>query len=393
MMPRLRPELAAHALLESVAHGLLLVVCGVIALRAEPGVAQTPSSSSREELMRKWDIDRDGKVDAGEAEVARTRMRRARNDAMMRSGIDPVTGRPRVAIDPVTGRPVTPAENAGERGGLSGIADDGGLILLPGNGEQPGGAGGSDAATDQPARPVQPERPALPGTRVPAISSTIPSVAPNRSTGQTSPGSGAASSGPGMRPPTSPAAPGPPQSLGSGQDRRQPSSGRPGIISGGVRAGAPAVRPGYGSGGPPTDLNAGRLPGGMPQTRGTAARANRGAPGTQGFPTGQGFPGGQSAPDGQGMSGPQSGIGRPMTSGRSSLRTGAGQYRGAGLPPPPSTGVPGALRPGLQQPQVQQPQVQQPDGGRRQLQQPAQSRPPSTVPRVPRMSTDEFYGR
>lgn len=77
-----------------------------------------------------------------------------------------------------------------------------------------------------------------------------------------------------------------------------------------------------------------------------------------------------------------------MTSGRSSLRTGAGQYRGAGLPPPPSTGVPGTTRPGLQQPQVQQP-----DGGRRQLQQPAQSRQPNTVPRVPRMSTDEFYGR
>lgn len=387
MMPRLRPGLAAHARLESVAHGLLLVVCGVIALRAEPGVAQTPSLSSREELMRKWDIDRDGKVDAGEAEVARTRMRRARNEAMMHSGIDPVTGRPRVAIDPVTGRPVTPSENAGERGGLSGTADDGGLILLPGNGEQPEGAGGSDAATDQPARPVQPERPALPGTRVPAISSTIPSVAPNRSTGQTPPGSGTASSGPGMRPPTSPAAPGSPQSLGSGQDRRQPS-GRPGIISGGVRAGAPAVRPGYGSGGPPADLNAGRLPGGMPQTRGTAARANRGAPGAQGFQTGQGFPTAQGAPDGQGMSGPQSGIGRPMTSGRSSLRTGAGQYRGAGLPPPPSTGVPGASRPGLQQPQVQQP-----DGGRRQLQPQSQSRLPNTVPRVPRMSTDEFYGR
>lgn len=377
MMPRLRPRLVTHARHEGLAHRLMLLLlwCGVIALRAEPVVAQTPPSSSREELMRKWDIDRDGKVDAGEAEVARTRMRRARNEAMMHSGTDPVTGRPRGATDPVTGRPVPSAENKSERGGLAGTADEGGLILLPGNGEQPGGAGGNDAAAEQPALPTNPERPALPGTRVPTTPSTIPSVAPNRSTGPMAPGGGTASAGPGMRSPTSPAAPGLPPSRGSGQDRRLPSD-RPGIISGGVRAGAPAVRPGYGSGAPPADLNAGRLPGGMPQTRGTAAGANRG---TQGAPGGSGT---------QGMSGPQSGIGRPMTSGRSSLSTGAGQYRGAGLPPQPSTGVPGASRPGLQQPQLQQP-----DSGRRQLQQPAQSRSPSTVPRVPRMSTDEFYGR
>ena len=374
MMPRLRPGWVAHARHEGLARGLtlLLVWCGVIALRAEPVVAQTSPSSSREELMRKWDIDRDGKVDAGEAEIARTRMRRARNDALMQSGNDPVTGRPRVATDPVTGRPVPSAENKDERGGLAGTADEGGLILLPGNGEQPGGVGGSDAAAARPALPVQPERPALPGTRVPTPSSTIPSLAPNRSAGQMPPGAGGASAGPGMRSPASPATSGLPPSRGAGQDRRLPSD-RPGIISGGVRAGAPGVRPGYGSGGPPADLNAGRLPGGLPQTRGTAAGANRGVQGAAGA---------------QGMSGPQSGIGRPMTSGRSSLPPGAGQYRGAGLPPQPSTGVPGALRPGLQQPQVQQP-----DGGRRQLQQPSQSRSPSTVPRVPRVSTDEFYGR
>jgi len=388
MTPRLQSGSVPRAKPGRRVRGLLLVWCGVIALLSPPVMAQSPPSA-REELMRKWDIDHDGKVDASEAEAARRRMRRSRNDAMMQSGIDPVTGLPRVRTDPVTGRPLAPATDAAERGGQTASAEDGGLILLPGTGEQPGGAGGADAAQQPSPRPTQSERPALPGTRVPATSSTIPSVAPNRPNGVASPGSRATSTDPASRSPASPAGPGlqgpsgrgdtggvdrssrarvlpgapqtqnpgrnsgpnadsrDPQTQSSGRDRRVPPE-RPGIIAGGVRAGGPAVRPGYGSGGPPTDLNAGRLPGGLPQTRGTQP----GAGGARGF------------------SASQPGTTRPA------------------LPPTPSTGMPAATRPGMQRPGIQQP-----DAGRRQFQPQSQSRSPSTVPRVPRMSTDDFYGR
>jgi len=349
MTPRLRSGSVASARPEWLVRGLL-VWFGLIGLPGTPAFAQTPPPSSREELMRKWDVDRDGKVDASEAEAARSRMRRARNDALMQSGTDPVTGRPRVATDPATGRPIPPAADQGDRGGLAATTDDGGLILVPGTGEQLGGMGGADTAQGQSTRPTRPERPALPGNRVPATSSMIPPVTPNQSTGRGSPG---ISPGPGPRP-ISPAE-------GTGRDRRI-STERPGIISGGVRAGGPAARAGYGAGGPPTDLNAGRLPGGMPQTRGTAAATGNGARGIPGQPAGPG---------------------RPTVSGRLSPRPGQVTTRGPGLPPPPSTSVPRASQPG----------GQQLDRDRRQIQPQPQSRVPSTVPRVPRMSTDDFYGR
>ena len=43
----------------------------------------------------------------------------------------------------------------------------------------------------------------------------------------------------------------------------------------GTRAGAPAVRPGYGAAGPKVDLNAGRLPGGLPPSRGLPPQGGR----------------------------------------------------------------------------------------------------------------------
>lgn len=350
MMPRGQSGSVACARPEWLVRGLL-VWLGLIGVSAPPAFAQTTPPSSREELMRKWDVDRDGKVDASEAEAARTRMRRARNDAVMKSGTDPVTGRPRVATDPATGRPIPPVADRGDRGGLAATADEGGLILVPGTGEPLGGTGSGDTSQEPSARPTRPERPALPGTRVPATSSTRPSVTPNQSTGPGSPG---ISSGPGPRPSIAPAE-------AARRDRRITTE-RPGIISGGVRAGGPAARPGYGAGGPPTDLNAGRLPGGMPQTRGTAAAAGGGA---------RGVPGQPSAP------------GRPPVSGRLSPQPGQGITRGPALPPPPSTSVPRTSQPG----------VQQLDRGRRPIQPQPQSRAPSTVPRVPRMSTDDFYGR
>lgn len=55
---------------------------------------------TREELVREWDIDSNGKIDIGEAEVAASRMRLERANLRLNSGFDPVTGRPRGEPDP-----------------------------------------------------------------------------------------------------------------------------------------------------------------------------------------------------------------------------------------------------------------------------------------------------
>lgn len=340
---------------------LVLASCAVVVLPAKPAAAQVPPPS-REELMRKWDLDRDGKVDAGEADIARSRMRRARNEALMNSGTDPVTGRPREAsaVAP-DGRGVPPAP-----------VDDGGLILVPGTGEPAAGLSGSTPDPRGVARPAPPERPALPGTRVPTSASTVPSVAPRipatgQSQGTQTAGSGREVGGgelssrarilPGT--PTAPASPpnlGPrdPRSRLSGQERPSAVGERPGIISGGVRAGGAAARPGYGAG-PAADLNAGRLPGGLPQTRGVVPGAGF-APRVNAVPAD---------------------AGRPAGPGQVPPRPGMGRYGSPVAPAMPSTGVPAAPRPMLRQPPAVRPS----------------SPPPGASPRAPRVSLDEFYGR
>lgn len=319
-----------------------------LAMWAPAAAAQAPTAS-REELMRQWDVDRDGKIDASEAEIARGRMRRARNEAMSNSGNDPVTGKPRVPTDPITGRPVPRDATATDRGGLFPPADDDSLILVPGNGERPGatdsGIGGT-ADKDSPPRPSRREREALPGTRVPNMSSTLPSMAPRL------PAAGS-STDPGQRPP------GP-----------SSAAGRPGVIAGGARSGLPGARPGYGAAAPTRDLNAGRLPGGLPQTRGVA-------PGTAAGP--------RLGP----MQQPNANAGRLAGPGSPVPRPGIGPYRGATAPSssasPSSPLSPGAPSVGV--PAVPRPGMRQPGGGR------PVSATPNTVPRVPRMTTDEFYGR
>lgn len=369
-----------HAEPRRHAGWLTLTWCLGMAIVSPPASAQAPTAS-REELMRQWDINRDGKVDTGEAEIARSRMRRVRNDALWNSGTDPVTGRPRVVTDPVTGRPVPTAE-AADGGSVSAPADDDGLILVPGNGERPGSPGtadgGSAARTDVQPRPSRRDREALPGTRAPTMSSTIPSVAPRPSAGGALPGESLRSPGTrspaGMPVPTgsqdaahaelsssarllpgmsSQQNPGPrdPQSARAAQERTQPAA-RPGIIAGGARPGMAASRSASG-GGKPGDLNAGRLPGGLPQTRGTA-------PGSVAAPR----PGSAELPNAGRMAGPVPSVPRP----------GTGPYRGP-------------TAPSVQSPSVPRPGVRQPDGGR------PVTRVPNTVPRVPRMTTDEFYGR
>jgi hypothetical protein len=343
-----------HAGLRVLGESVVLSLCLTfwltfcLTLWALPAAAQTPTTS-RDELMRQWDVDRDGKIDASEAEIARGRMRRARTEAMINSGNDPVTGKPRVPTDPITGRPVPRDATATDRGGLFAPADDDSLILVPGNGERPGatdsGIGGT-AGKDSPPRPSQREREALPGTRAPSMSSALPSIAPRLP-------AGGSSLDPGQRPP------GP-----------SSAAGRPGVIAGGARAGVPGARPGYGAATPTRDLNAGRLPGGLPQTRGVA-------PGTAAGP--------RLGP----MQQPNANAGRLAGPGSSMPRSGIGPYRGStaqsspasplspASPGAPSVGVPSVPRPGMRQP-----------GGGRPV-----SATPNTVPRVPRMTTDEFYGR
>lgn len=177
-------------------------------LRAKAGLPPAASGVTREELVRKWDLDGNGTIDASEAAVARVRMRRARREMEATDGIDPLTGRPRVA-DVADDQP----------------ADDGGVQ-----------ESSSDTPPDRPKRSREPD--ALPGTRVPA---------PQTDRGTTG------------RPPA-------PAATDRGTVPR--SSAKPGATTGGVRAGAPAARPGYGSLMPKTDLNAGR-----PRVDAEAARA------------------------------------------------------------------------------------------------------------------------
>ena len=170
-----------------------------------PGVKGSNPGTSREELVRQWDLDGNGTIDASEASIARARMRRSRLELELDSGIDPVTGKPRVIADS------EPADEAP--------------------------AAEADVQPDGPPEPRKrsTEEPALPGTRVP-------------------------DSKPGASGPTVPKTPLP----AAGDPARQSTSkapswapSRPGSVTGGIRAGAPAARPGYGSIDPKPDLNAG----------------------------------------------------------------------------------------------------------------------------------------
>ena len=191
-----------------------------------PGVKN--SGASRDELVRQWDLDGNGTIDESEASVARARMRRSRMQLELDGGLDPVTGKPRVLAD--------------------GEATDEDRPVNP------------DTQLNMPPEPRKRSSasPALPGTRVP---DSKPAVS-----GPSGP------SGPSV--PKVPKVP----SLTAGDPERQstnkaPSwgSSRSGSVTGGVRAGAPGARPGYGSMAPKPTLNAG-IP--LPETsRPTGSRA------------------------------------------------------------------------------------------------------------------------
>lgn len=185
-----------------------------------PGVKD--SGASRDELVRQWDLDGNGTIDESEASVARARMRRSRMQLELDGGLDPVTGKPRIVADGEPTDEDRPAE--------------------------------PDTHLDMPPEPRKRSSasPALPGTRVPDSKPAVSSTS-----GPSMPKVPSSKAGDPERPSTNK-----PPSWGSS---------RSGSVTGGVRAGAPGARPGYGSMAPKPTLNAG-IP--LPDTsRPTGSRA------------------------------------------------------------------------------------------------------------------------
>lgn len=167
---------------------------GLLPTRETPSVS---GGQTRDEMLRRFDLDADGRIDEGEAEAARSRMRRDKMEALQNSGIDPLTGRPRGTA-------------AGESAAGPPPGDD--ELLFP-----------SGSPTDTPRRKPDAEAEKKPAPK------TAPALPP----------------------------------------------GRTPVITGGVRAGAPGARAGYGATGPKQELNAGRPR--EPQLTPGAARVRAGA--------------------------------------------------------------------------------------------------------------------
>lgn len=182
--------IAGHAWAQSPAQGGRSG--GLLPTREAPSVS---GGTTREELLRRFDLDANGRIDEAEAEAARSRMRRERIDTMQNSGIDPITGRPRGAAATGSTRVAPPADED--------------VLILPG----------------APDDPPPPRKPADNAEKKPAAK-PAPTVPPGRA---------------------------PP-------------------LTGGVRAGAPAVRQGYGATAPKSDLNAGRPREPRPLPNGAATR-------------------------------------------------------------------------------------------------------------------------
>lgn len=193
---------------------------------ASPAVAPV----SREELMRRFDLNADGRIDGAEAEMARSRMRRERADIMRHSSIDPLTGRPRGAPPPEPPKKPVDIQAADVVPPVAKPKDDE-LLLVPG----------------------RPDGTPAPAAQTPAAKTQPPTGRPSASAAR------------------------------EALPTRQP----PSAVTGGVRAGAPAARPGYGALGPKPDLNAGRQPtapfGGM-QPRGVPGRTAQPNAGPTGRP-------------------------------------------------------------------------------------------------------------
>ena len=102
-------------------------------LDAAPEVGMT-----REELMRRFDLNSDGKVDASEAAIAQSRMRQKRLAAQSNLGFDPLTGLPRgessgspLGVDPLAEIRTRSQQGLPQdaRASLAGPGEDVGLVL------------------------------------------------------------------------------------------------------------------------------------------------------------------------------------------------------------------------------------------------------------------------
>jgi hypothetical protein len=183
---------------------------GLLPTREAPSIS---GGQTRDEMLRRFDLDANGRIDEGEAETARVRMRRDKIEAVLNSGIDPLTGRLR-------GAPAGEPE-------ADPLPDDG-LVFPP------------QSPAEQPRRkPAAEEKPAA---------KAAPALPP----------------------------------------------GRAPAITGGVRAGAPAVRPGYGATGPKQALNAGRPR--EPQMAPNPGRPRAGGAPRAGAPRPSLFPQGSAQP-------------------------------------------------------------------------------------------------
>ena len=157
-----------------------LAACLLLAIAAEglaqaPGTGgrsgglvpgrETPSVSggmTRDELLRRFDLDSDGRIDEAEAEAARARMRRERVDTMQNSGVDPLTGRPRAAGPGGPTRLATPPPE-----------DD--TLILPGAPDDPPPRKPVDDAEKKPAaKPA----PTVPPGRAPPLTGGVRAGAP-----------------------------------------------------------------------------------------------------------------------------------------------------------------------------------------------------------------------
>lgn len=183
-------------------------------LAALPAIGDEPPvipqlSTARDELINRWDLNKDGRIDDSEAEVARSQMRQKRVELLEKS--QPHKGGASPGAAGPLKRPEVPP------------------------GREPSAT--APRAVDPLGRAFAPKASASPA-QIPKTSDEEDSKK------EESPDKAA------------------PRPLNAGGLREMP------ITTGGSRAGAPAVRPGYGASGPKVDLNAGRLPGGLPPGQG-----------------------------------------------------------------------------------------------------------------------------
>jgi len=221
-------SLRASALLTGLLTGLLTVsiACECRLAPGQTARGSTPVTPrlTREELLKKWDLNGDGKLDTGEVEMATSKMRLERAEMRLSTGLDPVTGKPRNATADDANDET--AGDAGERKTLTvdELAAKLGFAPADADGEQGGGPRSPDSAANDDARP-----------------DTSAAIAPRPMFGL--PPLRSQQSGALLAPPGSPA----------------PGSGSPGLpLTGGVRAGGLPARPGYGSHVSSPSLNAGR---------------------------------------------------------------------------------------------------------------------------------------